>query len=117
MNNYLEEKIKELRYTDEEVALLKATFGGNDKLLKLLRKVFAPSYDPQAPLHKTTDIMWVGLEQLAQMAPGDRELILMSQIRLNRHLENCLLDLSVLVNTTEASPEQMKAKEVKNSGK
>ena len=46
----------EPRITKEEEQLLKQHFGGNDSLLKLLRKVFIPHYDVNAPLGQAVDL-------------------------------------------------------------
>jgi len=43
-------KEQQMRFTESELDLIRRTFKGNEALLKLLRKVFLPEIDPDAPL-------------------------------------------------------------------
>lgn len=101
-----------MRFTDEELSLLKNTFKDNEKLLKLLRKVFLPEYDPEAPLGQTVDRLWMGLDMLAQMSPHDRELAILVHLKLNNHVERQLIQLDALAKQ-EAESEEAKAKRIK----
>ena len=59
---------QQMRMTEDELALIKATYGGNERLLKLLRKMFLPEYDPHAPFGQTIDL-WLAATDLKQMPP------------------------------------------------
>lgn len=104
-----------MRFTEEELSLLKIF--KDEKLLKLLRKVFFPRYDYDAPIGQTIDMLWVGLEQLGQMSPQDRELAILSQIRLNSHIERQLMQLQFLANRNEESEDDKKKRIAKDSAK
>ena len=99
---------KQRRYTDEEIGVIKSLYGGDngENNLKLLRKVFLPKYDYDAPLGQTVDSLWIGLDALSQMSPQDREVAILVQIRLNNHLEQQLLTLKYLANEKEVSAEE-----------
>jgi hypothetical protein len=58
----------QMRMTEEELTLIKASFGGNERLLKLLRKMFLPEYDPMAPFGQTIDL-WLAMTDLKTLPP------------------------------------------------
>lgn len=107
----------QMRFSEEELTLLKATFKDNEKLLKLLRKVFLPQYDPYAPFGQTVDSLWMGLDQLSQMVPQDRETMILTQIRLNNHIERQLMQLDALAKLKNETEEEEKARLEKDSTK
>ncbi len=116
----MENELKLNRYTDEEIGIIKDMYGGPNgaKNLKLLRKVFFPEYDYSSPIGRPVpDIRLMGLEEMAQMSPGDRELAMLSQIRLASHLERQLQMLFVMANEKEASELEKKEKAKKDSNK
>jgi hypothetical protein len=59
---------QQMRMTEDELNLIKATYGGNERLLKLLRKVFLPDYDPMAPFGQTIDL-WLAATDLKTLPP------------------------------------------------
>jgi hypothetical protein len=87
------------RITDDEIKLIKSAFQNNDPLLKVLRKVFLPDVDFNAPFSQVVD-MWTSLP-LDQMAPQDREVSILSRIKLINHLEMQLAQLRYLANEKE----------------
>ena len=113
------QQFKQKRFTEDELLRIKALYSGENGVanLKLLRKVFFPQYDYEAPLGQTVHSLWMGLDQLAQMAPADRELAILSQIRLNQHIERHLIELSVLANQNVETEEEKKAKARRDSSK
>lgn len=116
----IEEQLRQNRYTEEEKQTIKSLFGGENgiKNLKILRKVFFPQYDYDLPIgQQQVDMGWYGLEMLAQMAPQDRELAILSQVRLSNHIEKQLQTLMVLANQKEENEEERKKKLEKDSVK
>ena len=113
----MDENKKQRRYTDSEIGIIKSLFGGEngESNLKLLRKVFLPKYDYEAPLGQTVDSLWMGLESLSQMSPQDREVAILVQIRMNNHLEQQLLTLKFLANEKELTPEELAKKKKADS--
>jgi len=99
---------KEMRFTEGELELMRKTYGGNDALIKLLRKIFLPEYDPKAPLGQIVDL-WMHLSDLEKMHPQDREIAILSHIKLIKHIEAQLMQIYVLANIkTETDEERTK---------
>lgn len=99
----------EMRITTEEKAVIEQTFGDNTKLLKLMRKIFLPEYDPNAPIGQTVDL-WT-TKDVAQMTPEEVKVYFMARRDLILHVESQLLQLQVLsqkVETAEEVLERMK---------
>jgi len=101
-----------MRFTDEELALIQATFKGNEKLLKLMRKVFLPEYDPYAPLGQTVDL-WMVLD-IKGLDPQQAYLRMLSRNELIVHIEQQLLQLKALslqTNETEKEKDERRKKD------
>jgi hypothetical protein len=72
-----------------------AVYGTNEPLQKVLRKFFLPDYDYDAPFGQTGKYhLWLGLQQLMQMAPQDREIVIDTQLTLCRVIENGLENIA-----------------------
>jgi hypothetical protein len=103
------------RWSDSELELIKRTFGGEAglHLLKVMRKVFYPTLDENAPLGQFVDI-WRSLSsQFENMAPEDRLVALLCREKLIAHIEGCLITLSGLA----AQEPSMTADEVRAKSK
>jgi len=75
-------------------------------LLKILRKVFLPTFDVNAGIGEQADIFWLDLKDLGRMAPADRETAILSRVKTIEFLEQGLERLHVVAGTT-LSPVQM----------
>jgi len=106
---------QQMRFSDQELSLIKNTFKENETLLKLLRKVFLPEIDPDAPLGQNIDLwMTVRLEDLTP----DRALInLHARNSLIQHIEQQLLQLKVLAELVDETPEEAIMRIKKDSSK
>lgn len=76
----------QMRMTEDELTLIKATFGGNERLLKLLRKVFLPEYDPMAPFGQTIDL-WLAATNIKDLPPDVAYQHIMSRNFVIGHVE------------------------------
>ena len=104
---------KNMRFTDGELELIKQTFKGNEILLKLLRKVFLPEYDPEAPIGQVVNL-WTNIPVNGVSA----ELAIRNiQVRqdLIMHVESQLVQLQVLANIKEETMEEIINKNKKDS--
>jgi hypothetical protein len=108
------DKGKQMRFTDEELNLVKNTFKGNERLVKLLRKVFLPEYDPNAPVGQVIDL-WMTLD-LANLSEQEREVRLFARNGLIMHVEQQLMQLQVLAELPEDG-ESTEEKRKKDSAK
>lgn len=95
-----------MRITPEEKATIEQTFGGNTKLLKLMRKIFLPEYDPNAPLGQTIDLwMTINLENLTSQ---EKEIRIQARNEVILHIENQLIQLKSLSQKLETTEEVIK---------
>jgi len=112
--NQVAPTFQEKIYTDEELALIKDIYK-NPKNLKILRKVFNPSYDYDAPLGQAFDLMTIfPFEQY-----GITERSFYTEVRRSviKHIEQRLMDLYALANTEEESEADTKTRQDKDSTK
>lgn len=104
---------KEMRFTKEELEMLKGAFKGNDKLLKLLRKVFLPEYDYEAPLGQVIDL-WLSLP-VEGISPQEAQTKLIARNQLIMHIEQQLIQLDALANERQLTPEEIAKRAKQNS--
>ena len=103
------------RFTKDEMDLIKRTFGNNEPLLKLLRKVFLPALDLNAPLGQMIDLwMTVDMRNLSEI---DKQIRLESRNALIVHLEQMLIQLNSLAGIKEETAEERSARLKKDSNK
>lgn len=105
----------QMRYSDSELALIRNTFKDNPDLLKLIRKAFLPELSPDAPIGQNFDL-WMTLK-IDDMSPEQALINLKARNSLINHLEVCLLELKVLAETTNLTPEEAVTKLKKDSAK
>lgn len=103
---------KEGIFSSSELQLIKATFS-SESLLRLLRKVFLPPFDYDAPLGQAVDV-WLTLN-LEQMTPYDRELAILARTKLITYVERRLLDLQILAGMPEETLEERAKRQAKDS--
>ena len=105
---------QEMRITDAEMGVIKATFAENEALLKLMRKVFLPEIDVNAPVGNQVDL-YMSLKGEGSI---EQQLInLQARNMLISHIEMCLLQLKLLSGKKEESVEATKEKLKKDSSK
>ena len=104
---------REMRISDEEIGLLKSAFSGNDKLLKLLRKIFLPQYDYDAPVGDNID-MWM-MCQLDGISPEESIVNVKAYKLLINQIEISLRGIKILVGSKEESVEDAKKRLQQNS--
>lgn len=109
------EQPKQMRFTEEELVLIRNTFSGNDKLLKVLRKVFLPEYDPYAPLGQVIDL-WMTID-VRGLDPQTAFARILARNELISHVEQQLIQLNVLAGQNEETEAEMKERNKKDSTK
>lgn len=105
----------QMRFSDEEVQLMKNTFAGNEDLLKLIRKVFLPEVDPKAPLGQVIDL-WMTVK-IEEMTPEQALINIKARNSLISHVDMCLMQLGILAGQKDETVEETKARIAKNSAK
>lgn len=105
----------QMRYTDSELSIIKATFKGNDDLLRLMRKVFLPEIDPSAPLGQMIDL-WMTVK-IDDMLPEQAIINIKARNQLIQHVDQMLLSLKMLAETYQETPEEAVTRLKDNSNK
>ncbi|KKQ75521.1 MAG: hypothetical protein US97_C0039G0010 [Microgenomates group bacterium GW2011_GWF1_38_5] len=95
-----------MRITPEEKTVIEQTFGNNTKLLKLMRKIFLPEYDPSAPVGQVVDL-WT-IKDISSMTPEEVKVYFMTRRDLILHIESQLMQLQALSQKTETVEEALK---------
>lgn len=108
-------KGKQMRITNEEKALIKAHFKGNDELLLIIRKIFLPEIDPQAPLGQVIDL-WMSTK-IDDMSPEEAIINMKARNNLIAHIDQMLMQLKLIAELDLENQEQVTARLKKNSSK
>lgn len=106
---------QQMRITDAELGLIKATFAENDLLLKLLRKIFLPELDPNTPIGQNLDL-WMTLS-VENLTPEDALINIKARNTVIQHVEMCLQQLRILAGRKDETPEQTKDRLRQDSSK
>jgi hypothetical protein len=106
---------KQMRFTDVELSMIKNTFSDNDELLKVLRKVFLPELDPNAPIGQMVDL-WMTMK-IEDQSAEQAMINLKARNTVIQHLDMCLMQLGILAGQKEDSVEDTKKKLLKDSAK
>jgi hypothetical protein len=104
-----------MRITPEEIDLLKSTFKGNEKLIKLLRKIFLPEVNPEAPLGQNIDL-WMTVP-IKELSPEEAMVNIIARNNLIQHVETQLLQLKILADTEAKTLEEIRENLKKDSSK
>lgn len=105
----------QMRITPEEVSLIRSTFKNNEVLLKLMRKMFLPELDPNAPLGQMIDIYHT--IQTKDRKPEDIAVELTARNMVIDHTDNVLTQLWILSMQEEETPAEVIAREKKDSSR
>lgn len=106
---------RQMRITDSELELIKATYSNNTDLLKILRKVFLPEVTAESPIGQNIDL-WLTLD-IENLTPAEIAIKLQARNETIRHIEGCLVQLSLLAGQPNETVEQTKERLAKNSTK
>lgn len=107
---------QQMRLTVDELALIKASFGGNERLVKLMRKIFLPEYDPSAPLGQTIDL-WLAATDIKQTDPMTAYQLIMARNMVIGHVEAQLGQLKYFAELKNEDPQEKAIREKRDSAK
>lgn len=103
----------QMRITPEEQDLIQVTFKNNEKLLKLMRKMFLPELDPNAPFGQMIDLYRT--IQTKDRTPEDIAQELTARNMVIDHVEQVLMQLWIISMQEQQTPSQLKEK-IKKDG-
>ena len=107
--------MKQMRITDEELAVIKGLFADNEEGLKVMRKIFLPEIDYTAPLGQLVD-MWIPVE-VDDVTPEQAIINIKARKTLIIHIESCLMQLCNLAGKKDDTVEATKKKLQQDSAK
>jgi len=107
--------MKEMRLTDEDLAIIKSLYSENPQALKLLRKIFLPEISADAPIGQNFDL-WMTLK-IEDQLPEQVITNIKDRNTLIQHVESCLMQLSLLAGQKTETVEETKARLSQNSTK
>lgn len=106
------------RYTEEDIQLIKGVFKGNDKLLRLVRKVFIPELTPE-----NVEIVAIGglIDIYGSISPDRAPEDVVTDVKarnlLLAHLNTQMISLQSIANAQDETMEELEARLKKNSTK
>lgn len=106
----------QMRITPDEIKTIQHTFKGNDALLLVLRKIFLPEIDPTAPIGQVIDL-WLPLSRSEGKSMEEQLLDLKARNLLIQHVDQMLMQLTLIANTAEVSPADAIKKAKQDSAK
>lgn len=104
-----------MRFDEDELRVIQSTFKDNDKLLKVLRKIFLPEIDPFAPIGQLVDLWMV--QNYDTMPPDEVKIQLIARNKLIAHVESQLLQIQLLAAMKDETLEEREKREKKDSSK
>ncbi len=105
----------QMRITEKEMELIQRHFKDNDTLLLLMRKIFLPEIDPNAPVGQVIDL-WMTVN-IKDMTPEMAYQNIMARNMLISHVDQQLMTLKLIARMEKQTPEEAVAKVKANSTK
>jgi len=109
------EQEQQMRFSSEELEVIRSHFKGNEALLKLMRKVFLPTFDPKAPIGQTIDLwMTINLENMSDEEAMRR---IRARNEVIMHVESQLMQLRNLSEMQSETKEELEKRNKQDSTK
>lgn len=105
----------QMRITEDEMRLIRATFKDNEPLLRLMRKMFLPEIDPSAPIGQMIDL-WMTVN-VNEMSAEEALVNIKARNSLISHVDQQLMSLKLISSTEPVSAEKASVKVVADSAK
>ena len=108
----------ELYITEEDQALIRDTFKGNERLIKLLRKVLLPTMaDSNLPVEEFGKDMWFAGREWSQIPAEEAKILICAREEVIKFICGGLINLKQIANITEESPQAKALRMKKDSAK
>lgn len=115
MNKTSPQFMMPMQLKENDVALIKQLFSGNDEALYLIRKIFYPTLTIDSPVGNNTDLTL--LLDTENVTPEQALINLKARNFTIQHIEKCLTRLYVLAGSKEETLEQTMSRLSGNSNK
>ena len=96
--------------------MIRKTFRANDALLKLLRKLFVPTYSYNSELGQQPIDAWRDID-FSSLPADEAKIQVIARLKSIAVLEQGLLFLQILANQSEKTPDELEALARQNSSK
>jgi hypothetical protein len=104
--------------SEEELAIIRSTFKGNDRLIKILRKIMVPSAaDLELPIEEVGSDVWMLDKDFAAIPNEEIKTIVVGRQNAIKYIFGGLIKLKVIANQTEESEQERNARRAKDSAK
>jgi len=104
--------------TQDEMTLLRNTFRGNEKLIKILRKIFLPTaLDPELPIEEIGGDVWMANFDFTQMQSSEIKPLVLGRQDAIKFVIGGLIKLKVLANQVEETAMEAAYRRSKDSAK
>ena len=104
--------------TDDEVSLVRSTFRGNDRLIKVLRKVLLPTaFDSELPIEQMRDDAWMAGMDFSQIPVEQVKSLVVARQDTIKFILGGLIKLKLMANDETKTPAQVAAIQKQNSSK
>lgn len=111
----MNESQNQMRFTEDELRMIRDTFKGNTPLLRLVRKFFLPPIDLNSPMGLLIDIYnAIPADNLPDQQVAN---LVRSRNMLVSHLNRMFMELEILANMKEESPKEKEVRIRKDSVK
>jgi len=108
----------ELYVSKEEQQLLKSVFEGKPELLKVLRKLFIPTFsDPDFPIEALGNDLFIQGRDWSQIPSQDRGELIVARQEAVKYVVNGLVNLKMIINQKEESEDEKQERQKKDSSK
>ena len=102
----------------DEITLIRNTFRGNEKLIKVLRKLFLPSaFDPELPIEEIGGDVWMANFDFTQMPSTEVKPLVLGRQDAIKFVLGGLIKLKVIANQEEETEIEKAYRRSKDSTK
>lgn len=104
--------------TDKEISLIRNTFKGNEALIHVIRKIMIPTMaDPELPIEEMASDVYFANTQWSQIPADEAKILVTARQEALQFIIGGLIKLKVISNIKEETPEEIKARQKKDSVK
>lgn len=104
--------------SQEDLSLIKNTFGGNPRLIKVLRKILMPVVeDPDMPIEEFSADLFLTGRDWGSIPNEEVKSLVVAREETMKFVMGGLIKLKVIANQQEDSPEEIKERRKKDSTK
>lgn len=104
--------------SEQDLALLQTTFRGNDRLIKILRKLLLPTaFDPELPIEELSGDAWMADTDFRSMQTEEVKPVVLARQDAIKFVLGGLIKLKVIANQKQETPMEKAYRASKDSTK